>query len=769
MPIDTATLPWREDYSLGGKNAELAARHGLAEATWYRSPIPRDTMRELLERRDSQAIRDTLLWFFLLGLFGYGGYQLWGSVWAILPFAAYGVLYASSSDSRWHESSHGTAFKTDWMNDALYELASFMVLRESVPWRWSHTRHHSDTSIVGLDPEIAVPRPPNFWNVFLTFFNIPSSRNYVRNVVLHCFGRITAAERTYIPESEFGKVFLRARIYVLIYAAVIGAAVYYQSWLPLMFVGLPSFYGAWLMPVYGFTQHAGLAENVLDHRLNCRTVKMNWLNRYLYWNMNFHIEHHMFPLVPFHALPRLHELMRADCPPPYEGLLDAYREIIPTLLRQAKDPDYFVERRLPRATTAMPADSASSIPTQAAAPTAAEGWLAICESAQLHKEDAQRFDHEGKTFAVYRAADGRVFATEGYCTHGNAHLADGMVKGHIIECAKHNGRFDLRDGSPARQPVCVGLKTFEAREDGGWVWANLVVAGGAGADQAAITHRFRVVSNQNVATFIKELILEPVDVANGQRPLTYAPGDYLQLDIPAYAARSLEEVDVAPRFADTWKAMNVFSLTAENVSACRRNYSLASNPSTESALRFNVRLATPPRGSDGKAGIGSAYVFGLRPGDAVTAIGPFGDFHIRETGREMGREMVYLGGGAGMAPLRSHLSYLLETRQSTARISFWYGARSRQELFYQDYFAQLATAHPNFSFHPALSEPLPEDEWTQVSGLIHEVLLRDYLQAHADPQRIDYFLCGPPAMILAATAMLASLGVDPQQIAFDEF
>ena len=761
MPTDTATLPWREDYSLGGKNAELAVSHGLAEATWYRSPIPRETMRELLVRRDGPAVRDTLLWFFLLAVSGYGGYQLWGGAWAILPFAAYGVLYASSSDSRWHESSHGTAFKTDWMNDVLYEIASFMVLRESVPWRWSHTRHHSDTSIVGLDPEIAVPRPTNFWNVFLTFFNVLSLRNYVRNVLLHCIGRVTAAERTYIPEAEFGKVFLRARIYVLIYASVIGTALYTQSWLPLMFIGLPSFYGAWLMPVYGFTQHAGLAENVLDHRLNCRTVEMNGLNRYLYWNMNFHIEHHMFPLVPFHALPRLHELMRADCPPPYKGLFDAYREIIPALLRQAKDPTYFVERPLPQPATATLEDRNPALPEHAAAPTAARGWLAVCESSQLRREDALRFDHEGKTFAVYRAADGRVFATEGYCTHGNAHLADGMVKGHIIECAKHNGRFDLRDGSPARQPVCVGLKTFEAREDDGRVWVNLVAAGGAGAEQAAITHRFRVVSNQNVATFIKELILEPLE---GSPVPRYQPGDYLQFDIPAYPERSLEDVDVAPRFADTWKAMDAFALTAKNASACRRNYSLASNPALEATLRFNIRLATPPHGLD-KAGVGSAYVFGLQPGDTVTAIGPFGDFHVRETGREM----VYLGGGAGMAPLRAHLSHLLETRASTTRISFWYGARSRQELFYQDYFEQLASAHPNFSFHPALSEPLPADAWTLATGFIHEVLLRDYLQSHSDPKTIDFFLCGPPAMIAAATAMLASLGVDPRQIAFDEF
>ena len=140
------------DYSLVGRDTTLAIQKGLADANWYTSPVPRETMRQLLERRDGPAIRDTLLWFALLFLFGYLGYALWGTWWAVIPFAIYGVLYASVSDSRWHESSHGTAFKSDWMNNALYEVASFMVLRESVPWRWSHTRHHSDTIIVGRDP-----------------------------------------------------------------------------------------------------------------------------------------------------------------------------------------------------------------------------------------------------------------------------------------------------------------------------------------------------------------------------------------------------------------------------------------------------------------------------------------------------------------------------------------------------------------------------------------------------------------------------------------
>jgi hypothetical protein len=158
---------------------------------------------------------------------------------------------------------------------------------------------------------------------------------------------MTEDERTYVPESEFPKVFFRARIYLLVYAVVIALSVWLGSILPLLFVGLANIFGSWLMVVYGLTQHAGLAENVLDHRLNCRTVFMNPIHRYLYWNMNYHVEHHMFPLVPYHALPKLHEAVKDDCPTPYPSLLAAWREIIPAVLRQTKDPAWHVKRKLP--------------------------------------------------------------------------------------------------------------------------------------------------------------------------------------------------------------------------------------------------------------------------------------------------------------------------------------------------------------------------------------------------------------------------------------
>lgn len=459
------------DYSLVGKNTELAINSGLAEAEWYRPRVPKDQMLQLLERRDGPAVRDTLLWFALIVGSGVCGFMLWGTWWAILPFMVYGALYASTSDSRWHEPGHGTAFKTDWMNNALYEIASFMVLRESTRWRWSHTRHHSDTIIVGRDPEIAVTRPPNWMALLLRFFGVNTTFRFFRGVLLHCAGRFTAEEKTFIPESEHGKVVVRAYVYLAIYASVIGLALCTRSILPLMYIGLPAFYGSWLQFIYGHTQHAGLAENVLDHRLNTRTIYMHAINRYLYWEMNYHVEHHMFPLVPYHNLARLHELVKADLPKPYGGLLEAWREIIPTLLRQMKDPDYYVRRELP--TPTLSADVPRSAHAFIAKGEPVDGWVEICASGFLGNESVIRFDHEGKTYAIYRAADGTLHATDGACTHGNAHLADGLVTGTLIECAKHHGRFDITDGSPRRLPACVPLKTYHVRERDGKVFLDL--------------------------------------------------------------------------------------------------------------------------------------------------------------------------------------------------------------------------------------------------------------------------------------------------------
>jgi Na(+)-translocating NADH:ubiquinone oxidoreductase F subunit len=331
----------------------------------------------------------------------------------------------------------------------------------------------------------------------------------------------------------------------------------------------------------------------------------------------------------------------------------------------------------------------------------------------------------------------------------------------MIECSKHNGRYNLIDGSPARAPICRGLATYPVEERGGRIHINVVRAGGVGA-RAQQSCRFRVISNRSVATFIKELVLEPLD---GEK-IAFTPGDYLQLDIPPYEEIRFRDFDIPEPFAAVWRNHRLFDFVAANPTSGRRNnYSLASNLKTERALRFNVRIAMPPPGQDCAPGVGSSYVFNLKVGDRVSAIGPFGDFHVKPTQREM----TYIGGGAGMAPLRAHIAHLLENENTARKISFWYGARSKQEIFYEDYFQELAVKHHNFTFHLALSSPLPEDNWTSHVGLIHDVVLKNHLSDRENPEAGEYYLCGPPLMIKACTRMLADLGIPSHQIAYDEF
>ena len=337
----------KRDYNLLGPDAQRAVQTGLAAAQWYHSDVPRREMKELMQRSDSPAIRDTILLFAAMAVFAGLGIALWPSFWAIPFWLAYGVLYGSAMDSRWHECGHGTAFKTPWMNTAVYEIASFCMIRNSATWRWSHARHHTDTVIVGRDPEIAVMRPPIFIKVIANFFGLLDAASGLTRMVYNALGKVHPEEGTFIPAQEQYKVIRFARISVAIYGVTIGLAVWTASILPLMVIGLPRLYGAWHHVMTGLLQHGGLADNVTDHRLNSRTVYMNAVSRFIYWNMNYHVEHHMFPMVPYHALPALHEKIKHDLPAPNQSIAQGFAEMWPALRRQLANEDYFIQRALP--------------------------------------------------------------------------------------------------------------------------------------------------------------------------------------------------------------------------------------------------------------------------------------------------------------------------------------------------------------------------------------------------------------------------------------
>jgi len=272
-----------------------------------------------------------------------------------------------------------------------------------------------------------------------------------------------------------------------------------------------------------------------------------------------------------------------------------------------------------------------------------------------------------------------------------------------------------------------------------------------------------VVSNENVATFIKELVLQMDPGEN----LDFTAGAYIQIDIPGYGLSFNEfRVRVAERYRPDWDRFNLWGLQSHTEEPIFRAYSLASSPAEKGILRFTIRIATPPPGSDTiPPGQGSSFIFNLQVGDKITFSGPYGDFFVKDTDREM----CFIGGGAGMAPLRSQIFYLLETERTRRKMSFWYGARSMLELFFADEFERLEKENENFSFHVAMSNPCPEDNWTGMTGYIHERIRDRYLAEHEDPTEIEYYLCGPPMMIDAVVCMLDDIGVEEEMIAYDKF
>ncbi len=275
-----------------------------------------------------------------------------------------------------------------------------------------------------------------------------------------------------------------------------------------------------------------------------------------------------------------------------------------------------------------------------------------------------------------------------------------------------------------------------------------------------------VVSNSNVATFIKEFV---VKLPEGES-LDFLPGGYIQIDVPRYETRYSDFV-IEDEYKRDWDKFKMWDLKIKNTEETFRAYSMANYPAEKNLIKLNIRIASPPWDNARKQfmnvppGICSSYIFSLKKGDKVVISGPYGEFHIKDTNSEM----VYIGGGAGMAPLRSHIFHLFKTLRTKRTVSYWYGARSLREVFYEDEFRAIEKEFPNFKFHLALSEPLPEDNWTGLTGFIHKVLLDNYISKHDEPEDIEYYFCGPPVMNDAVVKMLDSLGVPQENISFDDF
>ena len=270
-----------------------------------------------------------------------------------------------------------------------------------------------------------------------------------------------------------------------------------------------------------------------------------------------------------------------------------------------------------------------------------------------------------------------------------------------------------------------------------------------------------VISNDNVATFIKELVLK---LPEGES-VDFKAGGYVQLEAPSYKDLSYKDFQIADEYHEDWDRFKIWDNVANNDESIIRAYSMANYPEEKGILKFNIRVASPPPGSTVPPGLMSSWVFSLKPGDKVRVFGPFGEFFAKETTSEM----VFVGGGAGMAPMRAHIFDQLLRIHTDRKITFWYGARSLKEMFYVDEFDNLDAKNDNFSWHVALSDPLPEDDWEGETGFIHQVLFDNYLKDHPAPEDCEFYLCGPPMMNKAVVDMLLNLGVEPENILLDDF
>lgn len=276
-----------------------------------------------------------------------------------------------------------------------------------------------------------------------------------------------------------------------------------------------------------------------------------------------------------------------------------------------------------------------------------------------------------------------------------------------------------------------------------------------------------VISNRNVATFIKEFV---VKLPEGEF-LNFKSGSYIQIDVPKIEVDFSKDIYVEEEYRDEWDAYGLWNLKMKNEEETFRAYSMANHPAEGNIIMLNIRIATPPWDRKTNSfmnvnpGVCSSFIFSRKPGDKVMISGPFGEFHIKETNREM----MFIGGGAGMAPMRSHIFHLFHTVKTNRKVTFWYGARSKREIFYEDEFRAIEKEFPNFKFNIALSEPKESDNWTGYTGFIHKVIYDNYLSKIDEPEEIEYYLCGPPLMNDAVLKMLDDLGVPKDMIAFDDF
>ncbi|MDF7825186.1 fatty acid desaturase [Pontiellaceae bacterium B12227] len=447
----------------------------IIEEEWFKADIDRREFKALMQKDDIHGIINTTLW--IASLLGFG-WLAWraiplGLMYSIPAFLLYGIFYCAC-DARWHESSHHTVFKTQWMNVALNFFATAMQQRDIIFTTWSHARHHSYTVITEIDPEITVTRPPKFWPHFLDFFSLKECTYYFPVLIQHTLGIPSKAARDFVPEEEFRKMFWWARASFALNMVPVALAITYRSWIPLLYFIGPKFYANFVQRAFVLAQHAGMDENVWDHRANSRTIKVNPLLGFLYMNMQYHIEHHMHPLMPFHALPKFHAKVKDQMPEPYNGMGAVYKEMLPALKKQALDVTYYIKRLVQGVLPERRAvkrkgeeigtttGSQTFIP-QCETPEHERVWHDVLKADELMKNDSIDVVVDEEHYALYQLDKGDYRATEGVCTHEFALLADGVLQDGCISCPKHNAKYDVCSGKVLTRPGKRDIATYPVR------------------------------------------------------------------------------------------------------------------------------------------------------------------------------------------------------------------------------------------------------------------------------------------------------------------
>ena len=448
---------------------------------WFKATLPRATLTRLSQRSDGEAVRRITAYFALLGGLGAVSVLLWiwGSWWFLAAYAAYCFVW-SFSNATGHEACHYTPFRRLWLNNALLYTNSWMQNWEPVTVRWVHARHHTYTSIVGADAEYLLPNPIKRRNLANLVLGTNHFWNYNNELVQLAVKRPNDTIRGAVPVDDLPLTARNARVFLLLYATVIGSCFVLWTPLPAVMLMLPRVVGEPMHGVLRALQHGGLETEAADHRRTTRSMYVSRPLQWLYCNMNFHIEHHMYPMVPFHALPALHTEIKDQLPVPTAGVRAGMAEIVTTMRRQRVDPDYRLPNRIPEGTdqyiepplatpnaavdsTAVDSTGVDSAAVDNAAVDNAavdSAGVVLCDVTDVPLSDVLGVERGGVRYAVCRTADGAVYAVDDTCTHHSARLSEGVLMGCEIECPMHQGRFDVTTGEATRRPAREPLATY---------------------------------------------------------------------------------------------------------------------------------------------------------------------------------------------------------------------------------------------------------------------------------------------------------------------